>query len=424
MALARRAHFATVLMRGLFLLVAASVALSATTVSALGLEDVRIVVFAGLFALLAAGTLALSPYIAGRAMAAPLAALWLLMLLAAAGQLSPQATTASVVDYKIALPIAALLLAPSLRASLGDLDLPRLVLRLGAAYVVATTLTALAMPSTTVLRGVAAQIRIDVTGSVVLHASLCTIIALVTATALVQHGRPVVRACLALLMAAALWMVMLTGTRSAVLMLAVFGALWIVAGRLPDMARPRVLGLALAAAAVFLLLSFLVSDSLWARLAALGGTNYSSGRWPAIQHWLTLGAGRPFGLGLGAVRQLLADGRPEITGGYLLEWPHNELVRFYVEGGVLGAVLVLLLIIEVLRRARRRAMTTTDPVERVLVLAIAADMVVQCLLQNYFNSVYHSTVLLMILGILAAADERPGTEEGRAEAVQPGATVT
>jgi len=207
-------------------------------------------------------------------------------------------------------------------------------------------------------------------------------------------------------------MVVLTATRSAVLTLVVFGALWLSAGRLPELARARTLGLVLAALALFLLLSLLVSDSLWSRLVELGGAGYSSGRWPAIQHWLALGAGNPFGLGLGAVRQLLAAGRPEIAGGHLLEWPHNELVRFYVEGGVLGVVLVLVLIVEVIRRARRRAMTTTDPVERVIVLAIAADMLVQCLLQNYFNSVYHATVLFMILGVLAAAVDDP--DEGRA----------
>ena len=418
MVLARPAHFATVLMRCLFLLAAASLVLSATTVAALGLEDLRIVVFAGLFVTLVAGALALRPRFDASAVVAPSIALWLLMLLAAIGQLSAQATTASLVDYKIALPILALLLAPNLRAALGGADLSRLVVRLGAAYIIATTVAALAAPSTTVLRGVAAHVRVDVTGSVVLHASLATIIALVTAAALAQPRSALRRALLLLVLAAAAWMVMLTGTRSAVLTLVVFAALWLSAGRLPELARPRVLGLAMVALALFFLLSLLVSDSLWSRLIELGRTNYSSGRWPAIQHWLTLGASRPFGLGLGAIRQLLAGGRPEIAGGHLLEWPHNELIRFYVEGGVLGVVLVLVLIFEVIRRARRRAKATSDPVERVIVLAIAADMLVQCLLQNYFNSVYHATVLLMILGMLAAADEDPA--EGRGSLSGPG----
>ncbi len=34
-------------------------------------------------------------------------------------------------------------------------------------------------------------------------------------------------------------------------------------------------------------------------------------------------------------------------------------------------------------------------------------MVAQCLLQNYFNSVYHATMMLMLLGMLAAGEDEP-----------------
>jgi len=105
---------------------------------------------------------------------------------------------------------------------------------------------------------------------------------------------------------------------------------------------------------------------------------------------------------MGSTRALLADGRPSIAGGALLEWPHNELVRFWVEAGALGLTLVLVVMGEAVRRAVTHARRAADPVERTAVLAIAADMVVQCLLQNYFNSVYHATVMLMLLGMLAA----------------------
>jgi uncharacterized membrane protein YoaK (UPF0700 family) len=80
-------------------------------------------------------------------------------------------------------------------------------------------------------------------------------------------------------------------------------------------------------------------------------------------------------------------------------------VRFYVEGGVLGFTLVLVVVGEVVRRAARRARVTADPVERVLLLALAADLLTQCLLQNYFNSVYHATVMVMLVGMLAAGEE-------------------
>ncbi len=56
----------------------------------------------------------------------------------------------------------------------------------------------------------------------------------------------------------------------------------------------------------------------------------------------------------------------------------------------------------------RAVRVTADPVERALLLAITADLLTQCLLQNYFNSVYHATVMVMLVGMLAAAeDDRP-----------------
>jgi hypothetical protein len=401
----RRAVFATRVMQGLLALTLASLALSATTVSALGLGDVRVVVFSGLFAALALGAMMRHPRFCARDRAAPLVALWLLALWAALSLTVVPGEAASLVDFKIALPILALLLAPNLRAALGRLDLARFALLAGAVYVALTAGMALALPSLALLRNVASHVRVDITGSLVLHAALSTIIALGLAAALPQARSPAARLAIALLLAAATWMVMLTGTRSPISTLGIFVGLWALTGRARDLARPRVLAVGLVALVVFLVLSAWVSDTIWARLADLGRADYSSGRWPSIRHWLTLAAGQPFGLGIGATRATLEAGRPIIAGGHLLEWPHNEFVRFFIEGGALGLLLVLVVVGEALRRARRRAIATTDPVERVLLLAIAADMLAQCLLQNYFNSVYHATVMLMLLGMLAAEDE-------------------
>ena len=56
-------------------------------------------------------------------------------------------------------------------------------------------------------------------------------------------------------------------------------------------------------------------------------------------------------MGLGAVRELLADGRPALDGTSLLEWPHNEFVRFYVEAGPPGLLFVVLLLTVLVQRA-------------------------------------------------------------------------
>lgn len=399
--------FASGLMRGLLGLALASLAFSATTVAALGLEDLRMVLFAAVFAALVAGAMVIRPRFRARDRAAPFVALWLLALLALTGQSTGFGPAASVLDYKIALPILALLVAPNLRSALGDLDLARFVRRAGLLYVLGTAALALAVPSTAMLRNVASHVRIDITGSVVLHASLCTMAALVVAASLTRPAGGIARLVAIPGLVAAAWMVVLTGTRSAVLCVGFFVLLWAATGRAADLVRPRMIGLGLLAVLAFLLLSALASDTLWARLTALGHDGYSSGRLPSIRHWLAMAAGEPFGLGMGAVRTLLAHGRPTIAGGHLLEWPHNELVRFYVEGGVLGFTLVLVLMAEVVRRAARRARETADPVERTLVLAIAADMLTQCLLQNYFNSVYHATVMFLLLGMLATGGVKP-----------------
>ena len=274
-------------------------------------------------------------------------------------------------------------------------------------YVFLTVALALALPSTTVLRNVASHARIDVTGSLVLHASLCTIVALAATAALFCRRGVLARLALTLTITGAAWMVLLSGTRSALVVLALFVGLWAIAGRPGDLVRPRAIAVGVAAVVGFAVLSFLASDTLWARLVAIGQDGYSSGRGPAVRHWLGMAAGEPFGLGIGAVRTMLADGRPTIAGGHLLEWPHNEFIRFYVEGGVLGITLVLVLVVDVARRAVRRARRTPDPLERVVLLAITADMIAQCLLQNYFNSVYHATVMLLLVAMLAATDEKP-----------------
>ncbi len=414
MGFGHRAVFATRVMQGLLALAMASLAFSATTVAALGMADLRMVVFCGLFAALVLGAVLLCPRFAAQDQAAPLVAVWLLAVLALLSATTGLGAPASLLDYKIGLPILALLIAPNLRAALGRLDLARLALWAGGLYVTATATLALALPSLATLRNVTSHVRVDITGSVVLHAALCTIVALALASAL-PHARSLwTKLGIALVLAAACWMVMLAGTRSPLLTVGLFVLLWALAGRLGDLARPRLLGTGLLALLAFLAMSFWASDTIWARLADLGQADYSSGRWPSIRHWLTLAAGQPFGLGIGAIRATLDGGRPIIAAGHLLEWPHNEFVRFFVEGGTLGLILVLLVVGEALRRARRRALVTDDPVERVLLLAIAADMLAQCLLQNYFNSVYHATVMLLLLGLLAAGDEGGSAKGGSA----------
>jgi O-antigen ligase len=170
-------------------------------------------------------------------------------------------------------------------------------------------------------------------------------------------------------------------------------------------------GLGLATA--FALWTVMVSDSFFLRLTG-AQEDYSSGRWASIGHWLILAGDHPWGMGLGSVRELLAAGRPALDGTAHLEWPHNELVRLYVEAGPPGLLFVLLLLGVAVRRAVRAARSGIDPERRTLALAIAADLVAEALLQNLLNAVYHATVLFLMLTLATTAPPEPEDRPGMA----------
>jgi O-antigen ligase len=259
-----------------------------------------------------------------------------------------------------------------------------------------------------VARGYESIVRFDPTGSVVMHSSLSLILLMMAMARLGGPLAPGARLATLALGTMALAMVFLTATRTAGLTLAIFALLHLVTTHRPAraMAQTAVAGVALAAAFAFWTL--LVSDSFYLRLVGAQG-EYSSGRWASIGHWLTLAADHPWGLGLGAVREQLAGGRPALDGTSLLEWPHNELVRFYVEAGPLGLLFVVLLLTLAVRRAVRTASSGIEPVRRALVLAIAADLVAEALLQNLLNAIYHATVLFLLL-TLATTEVPPEAE--------------
>ena len=211
-------------------------------------------------------------------------------------------------------------------------------------------------------------------------------------------------------------MVFFTATRTALLTVALFAILDLATSPRPALAWRRLGAALLGLGLAFAGWTLAINDSFYLRLAG-GQDDFTSGRWSSLGYWLALAGDHPWGLGLGAVRELLADGRPALGGTELLEWPHNELVRFYVEAGPPGLLFVALLLALLVRRAMRAARATDDPMLRALVLAIAADLIAETLLQNLLNAVYHATVLILIL-CLAVASARRERAAGQAWASQ------
>lgn len=377
--------------------------LAAEPAQALGLQPVRMAGFPATLAALAALAVGWRPAVPVRHDAPPLLLLALLGLIAAL----ELRHGVDPLGYKILLPILALLVAPRLALLLEGRDIARAVRALLALYV---TLTAAALAwsgSDGLARGQAGLERWDITGSMVTHAALCTVHLVLAGTTLLGRARPAEALVAATTGAAALTMIFLSGTRTALVTLALFAGLSLLAGgrRLSTM-----LALTGCLAAALVLHSLVVSDGFAQRLQG-GVDDYSSGRSHSQAAWLGRLAEAPLGIGLGGVRAELAVERPALDGERLLEWPHNEIVRFAVEAGPLGLVLILGLLAYTTRLALRGARKAADPLSRDLLLVLAADVVAESLFQNVFNSIYQATAFLLLIGILAApstAKPQPG----------------
>ncbi|MFO1038684.1 MAG: O-antigen ligase family protein [Geminicoccaceae bacterium] len=403
--------------RLLLVLVCAFAALSSSTAAALGLESQRIVLFSLLVAILL-----LFPFLFRPTMPRPSGLTVLVLVLLPAVGLVDSFSTVDPIDYKIVLPILVILAAPNLVRSFDGTDFVLFVWRLLAVYVTGTFLYQTLAEPAVVARGYEGIVRYDPTGSVVMHSSL-SLIALVLAAARFPTVTGRDRIVTAVVAAMALGMLLLSASRTTLAALFFYACLaWIVAPDRGTQLRRNLLVLG-CIALVLGIGSLLVSDSLVLRLIGVGNDDYSSGRWVSIRQWLSMLADRPMGLGLGAVREKLADGRPEIDGDSLLEWPHNEFVRFLVEAGPLGLLLVACLVAQLLGTALRAADLDDDPVRRTLILIVAADILAECCLQNFFNAIYHATVLILVLTIAAALvrsqHRRPweSTAPGQAEAL-------
>jgi hypothetical protein len=408
-------------MRLLFSAAFGFVFLSSATAESLGLGALRVVAFATLIAAMAVVAVLAAPGLArhGREHAIACAALFLLLLpFQIAGP-------TEILDWKILLVLLVLLTGPELARALSPPDVVELTTRLLGLYVVLSGLYLCTGEPSLFARGHDGIDRWDVTGSLVTHASLCVLYLVLAGERLLVCRSLGARAWFATTGAVALVMLFLSGTRTTLLVLILLFAFHLIT--LPRSSRslrswlPVVLALPL-----FAFFTLFVSDTLWLRLVGANG-DFTSGRGHSLPWWIGRALDHPTGLGVGAVRRMFGTERPAIEGGQLLEWPHNELVRFWVEGGWLGLLFVSLLVFGLFARTLHFARRSPCPRARLLALAVIADLLAQSLLQNYFNNIYHATVMTAILAVLLSQpqvgagdrDRGPKAPPGLAAAAQP-----
>lgn len=385
----------------------------------LGVEQLRTAAFlAALTALLATAAMR-SPRFPAREPTVPIVLAVLLAAIAVSDGLTGEVDPG---DYRIAILMLVFFAAPVLASALGTIEVALFVWRCLAVYVAATAVIGLVAMPEVFVRGSADLVRIDFSGSLVAHAGLCQVFFLATLGRMRERAGAPARVLLAGSALLALLMALSTGTRT---VLVTFGC-YLLLDLAGDPERRRALGRlgvsSLGAAAALALYTLLVSDDFFERLLAGSSADWSSGRFDSQLHWLERALEQPLGLGFGAVRELLRDGRPAIDGTRLLEWPHNEPVRFFVEAGMLGLGFLVLMLGWLTGRALRAARYEPSPLRRAVLLAIVADMLGQSLFQNYFNSIYYATALLLVVVVLVEqAGNRPAdlVAAGAGEPVRP-----
>jgi hypothetical protein len=307
--------------------------------------------------------------------------------------------TVDPIDYKLLLPVAALLASGPISDSLGSRDLPAWLWRILSVYVLATALVVFSSDTAELARGADGIVRIDASGSLVTHSAFCTIHLVLSAVTFRPAALPgklarlIVGVCsLAMLLAAA--------TRTPFLTLSFAMAMLLVAA--PDRgrwARRLPVGAMLIAVAL-LIYSLCVDASLWRRLWSDGQAEWSTGRTVAIDYWIQVSLDHPLGLGLGAVRDALGEGKPALDGEAILDWPHNEAIRLWVEAGPFGLAFLILLLGTLLVRCLELCRRHSDHAMRAAAAVIMADALAQSMFQNWLNGVYHATFGVLVVCLL------------------------
>ena len=379
----------------LLALLAGFAMLSADGAAKLGMTSLRMPAFILIAAALVGLALAVRPSIEPDDLRAPA----LLLLLTAAMALVDLQGPIDPIDYKLLLPVLVLAAAGPIAAVLQPVDLPRLLWRLLTLYVILTALVILRTDPAELSRGTDGIARIDASGSLVSHTLFCTLHLVLSWSTWRRSGAigKTLRLASAVLAGG---MLLAAATRTPFITMSMAGMLLVLLA--PDRRAwlMRILLAALAGLTVLTLFTLMVNDSLWRRLQSDGQPEWSTGRMVAVDSWLERASDHPLGMGLGTIRAVLADGKPSLDGDAILDWPHDEAIRLWVEAGPFGLAFLLVLLGSIALRACSVIRHHPDDAARLLAATLLADAVAQCLFQNWLNGVYVATLEVLLIALL------------------------
>lgn len=240
--------------------------------------------------------------------------------------------------------------------------------------------------------------RLNVTGSVTSLGISAVTSVMLSLPRLKSEARITTKLLALITSIAAIYIMMLCASRQTLLILAIFSLIHLISGNITnrrELIRKLEIFFAITLSlTIFLIFSIFVNNSMFIRLFENPSSDYSSGRFSSITTWLKKMDETGAPLGLGHIRNNVVE---EIE----LLWPHNEIIRFYIEAGIPGSIIILTLIIYGAIATLRTLKSSTPLIVKNTAIALFSVMIVQINLDNFINNIFLSAPIFLILSICA-----------------------
>lgn len=237
--------------------------------------------------------------------------------------------------------------------------------------------------------------RLDFTGSVTLMAVVSTLVILLAINRIHKENRRLQCVWHATSLISALYLLFLGASRQSLLILLISTGLVFLSGKWSSrrdvIIKLRCLGLFALFVMSFIIFTIFVNDSLYIRIFD-NQLDFTSGRLNSITMWIDEMNQHGGPLGFGYIRLNVIE---EIE----FLWPHNEFIRFYIEGGLLGLVIMILLLCDIALNARVAFKTKPGNNVRYFTVSIVSVMLVQLNLDNFIHNIYGGSFYFFLLSI-------------------------
>ncbi len=304
--------------------------------------------------------------------------------------------------YKIALPIIIMLICHDLAKSLNVESALKAIWMMLLIYIIITFISHL-LGNTRVVNVAGLYSRMDIAGSVTGHAVLCCIFIMFSISSVIANKLFLGKKIVYVSSLIALYMMFQTGNRQSILILLVFSLIAVYQASNKKMALTYAVALFFSGGALFSLYTIFIDDGLFFRLFELDPERLSSGRVEAMSYWLSNMDNWVIGHGLGYIANVSQNVWGEL--GVHQNFPHNEFIRFFIEGGVLGFLLITVLIAFFLLGCYDVIRNDHNKLRVLFSASLFSIVIVMSLFDNLFFDMYKSNFYIL-LGSIIWADFR------------------